>query len=57
MIYPFSLPAVIDMSDAQLDGQYCVWCPFPDDDPTIPVGIIRGVQVFGHRECAERHRI
>lgn len=56
MIYPFDLPPTEGLTLRQLDGQSCIYC-----DGCMgamrAVGLLRGVLVFAHYDCAELHRI
>ncbi|MEU9946937.1 hypothetical protein [Streptomyces sp. NPDC047939] len=55
MLYPFELPPAVGLSDTQWSGSDCVYCAGPH--PLKAVGRMRGVLVFAHHECAERHRL
>lgn len=50
----YHLPPAKELSLLQLDGVNCVYCV--RWDPSVPVGHIRGCQVFAHAECAEENR-
>lgn len=56
MLYPFSLPPVAGLTFRQTDGWDCVYCG-GTEGRMVPVGRLRGVQVFAHAGCAEDHRI
>lgn len=59
-LYPYDLPPIADLSADQLDGIGCVYCPadtlIMPGDKFVPVGRIRGCQVFAHEDCAQSHK-
>jgi len=57
LLYPFTLPPVVGLNIAQMDGRECVYCPGDTEGRMRPVGRLRGTLVFAHVECANQHRL